>query len=65
MIYLYTDIVLTSINLIYSCFVHVQQHAHLELRARDIPITTGACLFITLKLSYLPDMVITFVLYIP
>ena len=45
MIYMYNFFVLTSIN---SCFIHVQQHArHLELRARDIPVATGACLFLS------------------
>ena len=42
-IYMYTFFVLTSIHLICSCFIHVQ---HLELRARGIPVTTGACLII-------------------
>ena len=42
-IYMYTYFVLTSINLICSYFVHVQQPPHLELRSRDIPVTTGAC----------------------
>ena len=43
MIYMYTYFVFASIHLICSCFIHVQQHAHLELRVWDIPVKTGAC----------------------
>ena len=46
MMYMYASylvLTLTSINLICSCFVHEQQHAHLELWVRDIPVMTGAC----------------------
>ena len=36
---IYTYFVFTSINVLYSCITHV----HLKLRARVIPVTSGAC----------------------
>ena len=48
-IYMYTYFVLTSINLICSCFVHAQQHAPPSIAMRDIPVTTGACLINYIK----------------
>ena len=37
MIYMYTYFVLTSINLICSCFIHVQQHAQTQIAGAGHP----------------------------
>ena len=51
MIYMYTCFVLTAINLICSCFVHVQQHAPAQIAGAGHPCSDMSLFIIYIILS--------------